>query len=146
MSVLELFCHVDDFCRTFEARWHQQCLASTTKRRNRARELALSEIMTILILFDQSHYRTFKAFDTDHVCSDLRGEFPTWSATRALWSSFLARSSGCACSCTPVWVPVPACRLSTLPSSRCATIGASGSIGSFAAWLNLARPQSIGSL
>jgi hypothetical protein len=30
---------------------------STIKRRNRARELALSEIMTILILFHQSHYR-----------------------------------------------------------------------------------------
>ena len=43
MSVLELFCHVDDFCRTFEPRWHQHCLASTTKRRNRARDLALSE-------------------------------------------------------------------------------------------------------
>src|SRR5215212_4766840 len=69
MSVLELFCHVDDFCRTFEARWHQQCLASTTKRRNRARELALSEIMTILILFHQSHYRTFKAFYTEYVCA-----------------------------------------------------------------------------
>jgi hypothetical protein len=77
MSVLELFCHVDDFCRTFEPRWHQQCLASNTKRRNRARELALSEIMTILILFHQSHYRTFKAFYTEHVCVDLRSEFPT---------------------------------------------------------------------
>ena len=76
MSVLELFCDVDDLCRTFEPRWHQQCLASTTKRRNRTRELALSEIMTILILFHQSHYRTFKAFYTEHVCVDLRSEFP----------------------------------------------------------------------
>jgi len=77
MSVLELFCHVDDFCRIFEPRWHQRCLASNTKQRNRARELALSEIMTILILFHQSHYRTFKAFYTEHVCVDLRGQFPT---------------------------------------------------------------------
>src|SRR6476469_2733533 len=76
MSVRELVCHVDDSCRTFEPRWHQQCLASNTKRRNRARELALSEIMTILILFHQSHDRTFKAFYTEHVCIDLRGEFP----------------------------------------------------------------------
>jgi hypothetical protein len=77
MSVLELFCHVDDFCRTFEPRWHALCLASDSKRRNRARELALSEIMTILILFHQSHYRTFKAFYTEHVCVELRSEFPT---------------------------------------------------------------------
>src|SRR5215213_6733376 len=77
MSVLELFCHVDDFCRAFEPKWHQQCLASGSKHRNRARELALSEIMTILILFHQSHYRTFKAFYTEHVCVDLGSEFPT---------------------------------------------------------------------
>jgi len=76
MSVLELFCHVDDFCRSFEPKWHTRCLASGAQRRNRARELALSEIMTILILFHQSHYRTFKAFYTEHVCVDLRGEFP----------------------------------------------------------------------
>src|SRR5215207_1718646 len=76
MSVLELFCDVDDFCRQFEPRWHKQCLASGSRHRNRARELALSEIMTILILFHQSHYRTFKAFYTEQVCVNLRGEFP----------------------------------------------------------------------
>lgn len=51
MRVLELFCYVDDFCRTFEPRWHKQCLSSATRRCNRARELALSELMTIRILF-----------------------------------------------------------------------------------------------
>ena len=76
MSVLELFCHVDDFCCAFEPKWHAHCLASGSKRRNRARELALSEIMTILILFHRSHYRTFKAFYTEHVCTELHSEFP----------------------------------------------------------------------
>jgi hypothetical protein len=77
MSVLELFCHVDDFCRSFQPRWQQQCLTTGSKRRNRASSLALSEIMTILILFHQSHYRTFKAFYTEHVCAELRPDFPT---------------------------------------------------------------------
>lgn len=77
MSVLELFCDVDDFCRSFEPLWHRQCLTTGSKQRNRARELALSEIMTILILFHQSHYRTFKAFYTEHVCVDLHDEFPS---------------------------------------------------------------------
>ena len=77
MSVLELFCAVDDFCQAFEPKWHQHCLTSGDKRRNRRRELALSEIMTILILFHQSHYRTFKAFYTDQVCLHLGSEFPT---------------------------------------------------------------------
>ena len=77
MSVLELFCAVDDFCQAFEPKWHQHCLTSGSKQRHRRRELALSEIMTILILFHQSHYRTFKAFYTDQVCLRLGSEFPT---------------------------------------------------------------------
>jgi len=77
MSVLELFCAVDDFCRSFEPIWHTHCLANGAKQRIRARTLALSEIMTILILFHHSHYRTFKAFYTEHMCINLRHEFPT---------------------------------------------------------------------
>lgn len=77
MSVLELFCAVDDFCQAFEPVWHKHCLTSGTPQRNRARTMALSEIMTILILFHQSHYRTFKAFYTEDVCAHLRSEFPT---------------------------------------------------------------------
>ena len=32
--------------------------------------------MTILILFHQSHYRTFKAYSTEYVYRHLRSEFP----------------------------------------------------------------------
>lgn len=77
MSVLELFCAVDDFCLLFEPFWHKHCLSGGSKRRNRTRGLTLSEIMTILILFHRSHYRTFKAFYTEYVCVHLRAEFPT---------------------------------------------------------------------
>jgi hypothetical protein len=35
-----------------------------------------SEIMTILIHFHQSHYRTFKAYYTEHVQVCLASEFP----------------------------------------------------------------------
>lgn len=76
MSVLELFCAVDDFCRIFEPKWQAHCLSSGTKQRKRKRELALSEIMTILILFHRSHYRDFKAFYTEFVCVHLSSEFP----------------------------------------------------------------------
>ena len=76
MSVLELFCAVDDFCRVFEPCWQHHQLNDKAKKRNRRRELALSEIMTILILFHQSRYRTFKAFYTEHVRVHLRNEFP----------------------------------------------------------------------
>jgi hypothetical protein len=36
-----------------------------------------SEIMTIIILFQQSHYRSFKAYYTQYVQRHLRSEFPT---------------------------------------------------------------------
>jgi hypothetical protein len=39
--------------------------------------MAPSELMTLVVLFHVSHYRTFKAFYTEHVCLHLRAEFPT---------------------------------------------------------------------
>jgi DDE family transposase len=76
MSVVELFCHVDDYCQQHGAVWRQPQLGSGVVQRQRARRLCASEIMTILILFHQSHYRTFKAFYTEYVWVHLRREFP----------------------------------------------------------------------
>jgi hypothetical protein len=76
MSLLELFCHVHDFCRGFQPRWQADLLSQGSQRRRRQRQLDLSEIMTILILFHQSHYRDFKAFYIQHVLAHLRSEFP----------------------------------------------------------------------
>jgi hypothetical protein len=76
MSLLELFCAVDDFCQAFLPRWQAHRLSSSYPTRQRTRRLCLSEIMTILILFHQSHYRNFKAFYCDYVCKHLRAEFP----------------------------------------------------------------------
>lgn len=76
MSLLELFCHVDDFCQTFLPSFYAHLLESGVRQRQRARHLSSSEIMTILILFHQSHYRDFKAFYTQHVRVHLRAEFP----------------------------------------------------------------------
>lgn len=82
MSILELFCHVDDFWKTFEPHWRADLLASG-RQLWRARSLAPSEIMTILILFQQSHSRDFKAFYTELVRKHLRSEFPGFvSSTR----------------------------------------------------------------
>ena len=51
-------------------------LGSGKAQRHRQGELHLSEIMTIVIHFHQSHYRDFKAYYTEHVQVALRGEFP----------------------------------------------------------------------
>ncbi|AFY36778.1 transposase IS4 family protein [[Leptolyngbya] sp. PCC 7376] len=77
MTSLEpLFCSIDDFCQVFEPQWQQQLLASKQRRRRRPRSLSLSEIMTILIAFHQSHYRHFKYFYLINVRHHWRGAFP----------------------------------------------------------------------
>jgi len=76
MNLLELFCQVDDFCQTFEAHWIRHQLTTGHRRRRRSGHLCLSEIMTVLIWFHQSHYRDFKAFYLQHVCAHLRSAFP----------------------------------------------------------------------
>ena len=75
-SLLVLFCDVDDFCKEFLPIWNRQLLASGQKHRQRPRSLTISEIMTILIAFHQSHYRDFKAYYHEQVLKYWRPEFP----------------------------------------------------------------------
>ncbi len=77
MSILELFCSVDDFWQQFAPHWHQDLLTSGQRQRVRPTQLHPSEMMTIVILFHQSHYRTFKAYYTEYVQRHLQSEFPT---------------------------------------------------------------------
>jgi hypothetical protein len=76
MSILDLYCSVDAFWQHFEPLWEREMLASGHRRRRRATRLHPAEILTILILFQQSGYRTFKGFYTQHVQAHLRQEFP----------------------------------------------------------------------
>lgn len=76
MSLLELFCPVDDFWQAYEPHWRQQLREQHVVQRVRPTRLAMSEIMTIMIHFHQSHYRDFKAYYTQHVTKHLRAEFP----------------------------------------------------------------------
>jgi hypothetical protein len=75
MSLLELFCDVDDFMLSFAPQWKASRLAAG-QQRERAGQLCPSEVMTILIHFHQSHYRTFQAYYTEHVQVHLAKEFP----------------------------------------------------------------------
>ena len=62
MDWTEVFCEVDDFCQYFEPLWRVRQIESRERKRNRQSRLAISEIMTILIMFHASNYRTFKHF------------------------------------------------------------------------------------
>src|SRR5690242_19498291 len=75
MSILDLYCSVDAFWQVFAPLWEREQVAAG-RRRRRATRLSPSEIMTIMILFQQSGYRTFKGFYTQYVQTQLRAEFP----------------------------------------------------------------------
>ena len=55
MSILDVFCSVDAFWQAFEPLWEREQVAQG-RRRRRATRVHLSEIMTILILFQHSGY------------------------------------------------------------------------------------------
>jgi hypothetical protein len=76
MSLLELYCHVDDFWLGFADEWERGLLESGQRQRQRAGQLCVSEVMTILIYFHQMRYRDFKTYYTQFVQVYLRAEFP----------------------------------------------------------------------
>ena len=61
-DITELFCFVDDFCKEFEPLWKQRLLEFREIQRNRECKISLSEIMTILIYFQQTPFKCFKHY------------------------------------------------------------------------------------
>jgi transposase len=76
MSLLELYCHVDTFCHTFLPMWHHELHIHGQQRRNRPGQLAMSEVLTILIHFHQMRFRDFKTYYCCYVLGHLQREFP----------------------------------------------------------------------
>lgn len=77
MTRLQIFCEIDDFCLWFVPVWESRMLPPADhKVRRRAGHLCLSEVMTILVLFHRSNYRTFKHFYQEFVLATLQDEFP----------------------------------------------------------------------
>jgi hypothetical protein len=72
-SLLEFFVSVDDFCQVFLPFWERQLMEDGSKKRQRAGQLSVSEIMMIIICFHQSQYRNFKAYYREHICQHRRG-------------------------------------------------------------------------
>lgn len=72
----ELFCTVDDFCKTLPADFENKNRIPNRDTRRRLGKMWISEIMTILILFQQSGYRNFKTYYLEYVRRHLQPEFP----------------------------------------------------------------------
>jgi hypothetical protein len=78
LDVTQIFCDVDDFCQRFEQLWQQQPQLPSISGEKRSRSrVHLSEVMTIVIAFHGSGYRTFKDFYTLQVLPHWRRAFPT---------------------------------------------------------------------
>jgi len=75
MEQVAVFCDVDDFCKAYEEYCMHSLMMEKRKIIPRTR-MALSEIMTILIMFHLSGYRTFKWYYKKHVMKYQKKDFP----------------------------------------------------------------------
>lgn len=62
LDLTTLYIVTDDFFKGFEEEWRKHLIDDTGRRRMRKTDISISEIMTILISFQVSHFRDFKAF------------------------------------------------------------------------------------
>ena len=72
---IAIFCDVDDFCKDYE----EYCTHSLLMDKNEVvpkTRMSLSEIMTILIMYHLSGYRTFKWYYIHEVMKHQRQDFP----------------------------------------------------------------------
>ena len=77
MSIVSLFCQIDDFYLEYVKQMTSEATDSDKpERRGRPQRLHPSEVMTILVLFHHSGYRSFKQYYQKHVCYYLRWAFP----------------------------------------------------------------------
>ena len=74
--VTEIFCDIDDFCKDYLRNQSKYFLPNPDRIRHREMQMSLSEIGTIVVLFQMSHYRTFKDFYCGCVLQDMKHYFP----------------------------------------------------------------------
>jgi len=74
--LLTLFYEIDNFCKAFSRFWQRFLLQQGLAKRIKPCSLCLSEIMTILVNFHMSGFRTFKDYYIKYVSTSLRQEFP----------------------------------------------------------------------
>lgn len=75
MELTTIFYHTDEFCKLFEKEFNQNILSNGHGQRERAGSLQLSEVMTIVIYYHRSGFKTFKDYYTRS--AELRLAFPT---------------------------------------------------------------------
>jgi hypothetical protein len=74
---MALFCDIEAFCQAFVPVYHRHLLLTGQCHRLRQPALGLSEMMTLLVSFPWSPYRTCNHYSLDSVVPPLRPYFPT---------------------------------------------------------------------
>ncbi len=75
MEQIAIYCDADDFCKAYEEYCRNKLLMDKEEVIPRTR-MSLSEIMTILIMYHLSGYKTFKWYYTKHIMVHQRKDFP----------------------------------------------------------------------
>ena len=87
MGLTTLFCEIHDFCGDFEPEYNKHLIDNGKIKRVRKSTLSPSEVMTIIIEFQRSGYRTFKHYYQRHGCVHLRACVPpSGESTIGLWN------------------------------------------------------------
>ena len=96
-DITELYSFIDDFCQIYSG-YERKQLLPTNKTRNRLCGMALSEIMTIMIMYHTSYAKNFKYFSQNPALlfrwriTLRRGVTPTWaqqpSRSNTSWKVF----------------------------------------------------------
>ena len=90
--VTEIFCDIDDFCKGYLKNQSKYLLPNPDRKRDRAMQMSLSEMGAIIVLFQMSHYRTFKDFYCGCVLQDMNSYFPQALSYPRLWPANPQRS------------------------------------------------------
>ena len=76
IPLVEIYCLIDDFCKEFQQVNTAHILPNPDRKRNKECALSMSEIMTIVVMFHLSHYRTFKDFYISCILFQYKNDFP----------------------------------------------------------------------
>lgn len=76
VTIEEIFCAVDDFCKNNDVNYEKTQITAGKKTRNRETRLTISEIITIIIYYQFSKYKDFKAYYLLHASTMLKPAFP----------------------------------------------------------------------
>ena len=77
-NLIEIFYIIDEFCKEIEKTMQGHILRKDTSKKTRKRSFRMSdsEVITIMVMFHQSHFRDLKAFYINYIQRHCQRDFP----------------------------------------------------------------------